>query len=389
MAKSLNYYGFDKETYKECLNQIRSTNRKHIFILNTWFLLVNLLYMVFSFLNLFGVTKEQFWFYTLYLILALALDVLIWIFPKSAERHSRAYVYISMALMLSYGIICSVSQPYMPATMFLLVLVLVSLSYIDLMFLMLLIIIAATSVFIVTSFQYKTFSIAYNDVYNASVVLTIAIGLHYMFQRTKMQQFVLYQRDQRIQRELEVKSSFDSLTSLLTRGRFFSIAEEVLRGYDGEEMYLCLLDLDGFKDINDKLGHQMGDKAIQLAGKTIQDVLKIDESEKWSFPERVLREKGNFAGRLGGDEFIAFIRGCSSKDEVFNLIQELLHSLNRVSFSKLSGLSSSIGVTVLKETDLDIDRAYKRADIALYKSKQSGKNQIHFYEDLENGEALK
>ncbi len=389
MAKSLNYYGFDKETYKECLNQIRPTNRKHIFILNTWFLLVNLLYMVFSFLNLFGVTKELSWFYTLYFILSVALDIVIWVFPKFAERHSRAYVYISMALMLSYGIICSVSQPYMPATMFLLVLVLVSLSYIDLMFLMLLIIIAATSVFIVTSFQYKTFSIAYNDVYNASVVLTIAIGLHYMFQRTKMQQFVLYQRDQRIQRELEVKSSFDSLTSLLTRGRFFSIAEEVLRGYDGKEMYLCLLDLDGFKDINDTLGHQMGDKAIQITGKTILDVLKIDKREKWSFPERVLRDKGNFAGRLGGDEFIALIRECSSKEDAYNLIQELLSALNNVSFATISGLSSSIGVAVLKENDLDIDRAYKRADIALYKSKQSGKNQIHFYEDLENGEALK
>ena len=195
-----------------------------------------------------------------------------------------------------------------------------------------------TGIFLYTSFSYKTFSIAYHDTYNASIVLILAIGLHYTSQRTRIQQFILYQRDLQIQRELEVKSSFDSLTSLLNRGRFFSIAEEVLKQASQEYMVICLLDLDGFKEINDNLGHQMGDKAIQITGKTILDTLGIDLSEKWSFPEKAAKETISFAGRLGGDEFIALVRGKNGQDEVLPLLNKMLSALNSVQFEGLDGI---------------------------------------------------
>ena len=383
---NINYYGFDRESYYECMDLIKSTNRKHIFILNTWFSGINALYLVFAFFNLFGVTIERVWFYALFMVLSLALDIILAFFPKFGEKYSRLFVYLSMILMSVYGIMFSVMRPYMPATMFLILISMVSLSYTDKMFRMISMTVIAFGAFIATSFMYKTFSIAYNDTYNAVIVMILAVSLHYMFQRTRIQQFVLYQKDLQVQRELEVKSSFDSLTSLFARGRFFSIAEEVMRSYNGEYIALCLLDLDGFKEINDRLGHQMGDKAIQVAGKTILEVFEIDESEKWSFPERVLKAKGNFAGRLGGDEFIAVIRNCSKKEEVEALLNKLLSELNKVQFDSLSGIHSSIGVTAFSAEDIDIDHAYKRADDALYESKRAGKNQIHFYEEMTKGE---
>ena len=156
------------------------------------------------------------------------------------------------------------------------------------------------------------------------------------------------------------------------------MAEEVLRTIDDEYITLCLLDFDGFKEINDQLGHQMGDKAIQVAGKTILETLNIDLSERWSFPERVLKNKTSFAGRLGGDEFIAIIRGKTTQEDVVPVLQQMLATLNAVRFDNLDGIHASFGVTQISRADKDIDAAYKRADDALYKSKRAGKNQVHF-----------
>ena len=378
-----NYYGYDRDTYYDCVDLIHTTNRKLMLILNSWFLLVNLLYLVFSGLNLFGVTQERIPFYTIYVVLAIVYDLIVLLFSAFVEKYNTLMVYVNIAIMLSYGILTSMAQPYMPATMFLVLLTIFSLSYIGKMYQMLFLSIVSCSIFLLTSFLYKTFSIAYHDMYNVCIVLILAIGLHYTFQRTRMQQFILYQRDLQIQRELEVKSSFDALTSLLNRGRFFSIAEEVLSYADDEYMVICLLDLDGFKEINDNLGHQMGDKAIQIAGKTILETLGIDLSEKWSFTEKAIKENVSFAGRLGGDEFIALIRGKSGQDEIIPLLIEMLASLNSVRFDGLDGIHASFGVTQLSAKDKDIDSAYKRADEALYASKRAGKNQIHFSEELQ------
>lgn len=166
-----------------------------------------------------------------------------------------------------------------------------------------------------------------------------------------------------------------------------SMAGEVLRGYDGEYIVVCLMDLDGFKQINDKLGHQMGDKAIQIAGDTITKTLGIDFSEKWSFPERALKERLSFAGRLGGDEFIVLLRGKSGTEELNDQLSKLLATLNSVEFGELHGIHASIGVTEITDNDRDIDKAYHRADKALYQSKGSGKNRITFYSDTKEADA--
>lgn len=386
-ARSFNYYGYTKESYMECSEMIRTTNRKHTAILNTWFILINLLYLVFSYLNLFGVNQERIPFYAAYLLIGIIFELWLTVFPKSAEKHNYITVFSSIIGLLSYGILTSIFAPYMPATMFLVLLSLTALSYIGNMAIMISLSIVGVGIFLTTSYLYKTFSIAYNDTYNAVVVMTLVFGLHYTFQRTRVSQFILYQRDLQIQRELEIKSSFDALTTLLNRGRFFAITEEILRSKTNEYITLCILDLDEFKGINDNLGHQMGDKVIQTVGKTLIKQLGIESYISEMISSWDLKPKISIAGRLGGDEFILFIRGKKTQDEVRELLQNILDSLNKVQFDRLNGIHASLGVTEITSTDRDIDNAYKRADIALYESKRAGKNQIHFSTVTTTGDA--
>ena len=219
------------------------------------------------------------------------------------------------------------------------------------------------------------------------IVYTLSMGLHYTFQRTRIQQFVLYQHDLQIQHELEIKSSFDSLTGLLNRGKFFTVVTQILRQRKEEYMALCLFDLDGFKEINDGLGHQMGDKAIQMTGSIIIQTLGLDSPEGGGILEWNLDAPFSIAGRLGGDEFIVLLRGFKDKDDITQIIKKILSSLNDVKFDRLEGIHASIGVTLITDSDRDIDGAYKRADDALYCSKRAGKNRIHFSEDTEGDRA--
>ncbi|MBR0099963.1 MAG: hypothetical protein IJP90_09645, partial [Treponema sp.] len=88
-ARSFNYYGYSKQSYIECLGLIRSTNRKHISILNTWFVLINLLYLVFSALNLFGVNQERIPLYGSFLLASILFEIWLFAFPKAVEQHSH------------------------------------------------------------------------------------------------------------------------------------------------------------------------------------------------------------------------------------------------------------------------------------------------------------
>lgn len=384
--KSFDYYGYDKDSYKSVRSMVASANRHQILLLNLWFSIMVLCYVVFSGMNLFGVTQERIIFYTIYFFLSVLFTSVLVIFKKFSEKYDYIMLYTSIAILLSYGILVSVAHPYMPAVIYMIFITLISLMYIHTMWRIGFVILLSSGIFLYCSYRYKTFSIAYNDTYNLVVVVTLALGLHYMFQKNRLSQFVLYKQNLRIQNELEIKSSFDSLSGLLNRGSFFSIAEKILIKQPDKYKVLCLFDLDGFKQINDTYGHQMGDKAIQVTGQTLLKSLKLDKYDKSLMSKWDFKIHGDVAGRLGGDEFIILLNGLKDREGALSFLEEILKSLNSVNVGELSGIQASLGVTEIKSGEFDVDTAYTRADAALYESKRAGKNQIHFFEDGLSGD---
>ncbi len=378
--RSINYYGYDKNRYDDCRDLINNTNYRHLMIINTWLLGLTITFMILSRLNLFGVTMRNFTLYLIFTIISAFLEVVLIVFKDFCIRFAPVFTHINILLLMSFSIYSSMMQPYLTATMFLVLIVLVAVSYIGTMISITVLLILYSSAFLYTSFTFKSHSLAELDVYNVTVFLILALVLHYTFQRTKMQQFYTLQKNIQIQRDLEIRSSFDTLTDLLNRARFFSIATEIVGKYTDKNEYIavCLLDLDSFKQINDTLGHQMGDKAIQMTASIVAEALNIDMLEKWSFSKRAVRDKISFAGRLGGDEYILFIRGLNNDDEVRTLLEGVLKKLNAVRIGGLNGIHGSFGATSLKSDDKDIDTAYNRADKALYISKEAGKNRVTF-----------
>ena len=387
IGRKLNFYGYEKSAYVECLDLIRGTSQKHARLLNLWFLVISCVYLYYSLHNSMGLSKTNSPMFLAFVIILAVGQLVMVLGRKIVSKVPLLFVYLNIATVLSFGILCSASQPYMAATIYLVALVIVALSYIDVLWRMSLAMLLLTGAFLYSSYLVKPGTIYKQDLFNVSIVFILSMFLHYLLQRARMQQFVTFMESERMKHELEVKSSFDGLTQLLNRARFFSMAREVMRDECDDYKVLGLLDLDKFKQINDTLGHQMGDKVIQTASKTILDTLSIDYGEKWSFTERAVKDKLSFAGRLGGDEFVVLIRNLKTEAEVEEAFKKILETLNGVRLEGVNGINASIGVTLISSEEYDVDKAYQRADEALYRSKEGGRNRISFSEEVKGGRA--
>jgi len=163
-------------------------------------------------------------------------------------------------------------------------------------------------------------------------------------------------------KKLEKKSNIDSLTKVFNRRALntylHKICEDATSDY---QIHLLMLDLDDFKQVNDTYGHIAGDKILIF----ISNILK-----------QTLRE-GDKVFRYGGEEFIVILNRTDNKfcSKIANRILELIRANNLIYKGETLNITASIGTTVFAEGDTP-DSFISRADKALYKAKENGKNQI-------------
>jgi len=161
--------------------------------------------------------------------------------------------------------------------------------------------------------------------------------------------------------ELRFLADHDPLTRLLNRRAFVDRLEsEVARANRyGRDFGLVLCDIDGFKSVNDSLGHPAGDSALQAFAKIVRKCLR----------------KHDAAFRIGGDEF-ALLLAEASEDDTREVIGRIQAKLDRGS-ERLGSMRASFGVAECPADAADAQSLFRRADEALYEAKRAGTG-IHF-----------
>ncbi|WP_028550192.1 sensor domain-containing protein [Paenibacillus sp. UNC451MF] len=162
---------------------------------------------------------------------------------------------------------------------------------------------------------------------------------------------------------------FDSLTNLPNRILFNNkLVQALLQAKTkGEKVGVLFIDLDRFKNINDTLGHSIGDVLLKVVAHRLSGCL----------------HKNDCVSRQGGDEFVLFISNINTADEVGDFAKRIIHSMSEpISLGHLEVyITPSIGISIFPDDGEDIDMLMKNADAAMYLAKEKGKNNYQFFSE--------
>ncbi|KTC40018.1 diguanylate cyclase, partial [Pseudomonas sp. ABAC61] len=177
-----------------------------------------------------------------------------------------------------------------------------------------------------------------------------------------------------LHQQLEYQAVTDPLTGLLNRRGFYQTVESILLRSDrsGKSLVLLYLDLDGFKRINDTLGHDAGDRILRWVSEQLKECLH-------SF---------DIIGRMGGDEFTALLE-LGFPEQAAKVAERLIERLSIT--QQIDGmdvvLGASIGIAIYPDCGSNLDGLLRAADIAMYEAKRAGRQQYRYYDHEMNGRA--
>ena len=180
--------------------------------------------------------------------------------------------------------------------------------------------------------------------------------------------------EQRLQRErLERQAHFDELTRLPNRARLTQLLQEALVSSEREGYLLavCYIDLDRFKDINERHGRAAGDRVLVELAARLRSALRAHAT--WS----------DVAARIGGDEFVLLLR-ADTVEEVRLAVERVLRVIAQPytidSHTPPTSLTASVGATVYPIDHSDPDTLLRHADQSMYGAKQAGRNGYLFFD---------
>lgn len=173
--------------------------------------------------------------------------------------------------------------------------------------------------------------------------------------------------EERARQRIEFLALHDTLTNLPNRTQFNARLEALCAQPGSGTHALLFLDLDGFKPINDTLGHQAGDDALKIAAQRLRHALTLED----------------FVARLGGDEFVAICHDISTAEAALAIGNRLLSAIAQpmTLLGNPSCISASIGIALLPQHGSSATEILTAADKAMYAAKRRGKGRVMLAEN--------
>lgn len=172
-----------------------------------------------------------------------------------------------------------------------------------------------------------------------------------------------------LENRLQNLSLFDPLTGLPNRLLLEDRLNYAIRHIErsGAMFAVCMIDLDGFKEVNDCYGHESGDAVLIEASRRMQNTVRSEDT----------------VARIGGDEFVILLNDLENNDTTALAIYRILNALStpyQIKNNWITSVSASIGVTIFPDDNVDPSVLIAHADKAMYISKEDGKNRFTFFD---------
>jgi diguanylate cyclase (GGDEF)-like protein/PAS domain S-box-containing protein len=171
----------------------------------------------------------------------------------------------------------------------------------------------------------------------------------------------------KVQETLEYMAHYDILTGLPNRVYFYNRFAHAIAyaKRDMSKIALLFLDIDGFKEVNDAHGHNIGDMVLQGVSERLQQCVR----------------ESDIVSRIGGDELAVVLTQLASRDDAEKAGAKIIESISKpFTFEDIvCTIGVSIGIVIYPDDGKETEILLKKADIAMYQVKESGKNNLRFY----------
>lgn len=212
--------------------------------------------------------------------------------------------------------------------------------------------------FVAVLFLGLAFSLLYHEVlmrlFTNNLIHCMAMGVLFGFTSFFLALifFKRYIRLEKTNRVLELDTLTDKLTGLLNRRALENDIETFKQNYS------CIfIDIDNFRDFNNKFGHKVGDQILKTVGNTIKNEVRQEDS----------------VYRYGGEEIVVLLRNCN-KVNALHIAEKIRLKVNRIEYKHYPRITLSIGISSNPEDGEEIKSVIESSDMAMLKAKKQGKN---------------
>ncbi len=300
-------------------------------------------------------------------IIVLAIILLRYRKAKRPEREVRIVCACYQLYVMAFVIVISVMPPWMdqPAIYFAPIAMAFAVMFIFTYYTAIVLCLIEVGVLIIMSFLLKDASVANINLFSSLLSCFVAIYASGLVYTSRI-------LESKHRKKLRKMGQTDKLTGLYNRGATEMNVQDYMRDNRQTKYALMLIDVDGFKGVNDTYGHQKGD-----------DVLKAVAG--------ILNEAAgglNITGRMGGDEFLIFVKNWKTREDIEQIATQILRNVPKIELpDDRVSISCSIGVCALEEEEwLEFDEMFSCADKSLYYVKNNGKNCCAFYVKADKAE---